>query len=157
MAKGLIKYAILNAISEADATGYQLIKHIESITGHKPSTGTIYPMLKKMERDGWIAGQSGDDKTIYSITKRGKEELKHLESVKIDHMMKLHQNISLASETFEDHDTLMLLAHQDLMEILEPLFNEIWTAIHKGIGMEDLEKFVPGWIEQIKQLEGEKK
>ncbi|MBD3407073.1 MAG: PadR family transcriptional regulator, partial [Candidatus Lokiarchaeota archaeon] len=130
MAKGLIKYAILKAISTVDATGYQLIKHIESITGHKPSTGTIYPMLKRMESDRWIVGRSDKNKTIYSITKRGKDELRDLEQVKIDQMMKLHQNISLASETFEGHDTLMLLAHQDLMELLGPLFNEIWTSIH---------------------------
>ena len=65
MAKGLLKYFMLKLISERKHTGYELIKEIEKHSGNKPSTGTVYPLLKSMQSEGWIKGIDRDDKTYY--------------------------------------------------------------------------------------------
>ena len=61
MAKGYLKFMMLKIISDGDATGYQIIKRVEGSVGSKPSTGSVYPLLKTMERDGWIEGVPSED------------------------------------------------------------------------------------------------
>ena len=56
MATGLLKMLMLHIIKGGEVSGYDLIKKVEAITGEKPSTGSIYPSLKKMEREGWVLG-----------------------------------------------------------------------------------------------------
>ncbi len=56
MLKGLLKMSMLKIISENKTTGYEIIKKVTDLTGEKPSTGSIYPLLKSMETKGWITG-----------------------------------------------------------------------------------------------------
>jgi len=153
MAKGLIKYVMLKAISEGESTGYQLIKRLETITDHKPSTGTIYPMLKKMEKDGWIKGRTEGDKTFYKIIKRGKEQLKELDMLKMDHMMKIHQSISLARETFRDSGPLMVMVHDEAMRVLAPLLTEVGILLQRGKEPKRIEKIITNAVKEMKKLE----
>ncbi len=47
--------------------------------GYKISPGTLYPMLRAMEKDGWIAGKDAADGTrrrLYKITPAGRRALK---------------------------------------------------------------------------------
>ena len=72
MLKGLLKMSMLKIISENKATGYEIIKKVNELTGEKPSTGSIYPLLKSMENKGWITGTTANGKTTYEITTSGK-------------------------------------------------------------------------------------
>ena len=152
MAKGFLKFLMLRMISEGDATGYQLIKHIESVTGSAPSTGSVYPMLKSMEVEGWIEGRKEDSKTIYSITDTGRERLQELEEEKVGHMMRLHQSISLANVTFEDIGPLMLMAHMDILTLLEPVLLETGTLLEMGVEEETIGEVVEVMTEMLMSL-----
>ncbi len=152
MAKGFLKFLMLRMISEGDATGYQLIRHIEGVTGSAPSTGSVYPMLKSMEEEGWIDGRKDEGKTIYSITDTGRERLQELEEEKMEHMMRLHQSISLANVTFEDTGPLMLMAHMDVLTVLEPVLLETGALLEKGVDEDAIGEIVEVATEMLRSL-----
>lgn len=54
-------------------TGSRVAKELEKRRGSKPSPGTIYPALKELKKQGLI---NSDSKKVYSLTKKGNEELK---------------------------------------------------------------------------------
>jgi formylmethanofuran dehydrogenase subunit E len=154
MAKGFLKYMMLKAISENEATGYQLIKKVASVTGHKPSTGSIYPLLKSMEKDGWISGKSRDDKTIYKITKLGREKIKEFDEIKMDQIFKIHESIIMANETFSDTGHLAVISHTEMMEVLEPIIIETGRLLQNGVPPEKIIKIIKKTAKELKVING---
>lgn len=76
-------YAILGMLSHEDLTGYDIKKRIDNSIRFfwDAGFGQIYPNLKILEKDGLVtkrieAGENRPNRIIYSITERGREELK---------------------------------------------------------------------------------
>jgi DNA-binding PadR family transcriptional regulator len=152
MAKGLLKYFMLKLISERKHSGYELIKEIEEHSGSKPSTGTVYPLLKSMQSEGWIKGIDQDDKTYYEITKSGKEKLNEYDTIKKDYITKMLESVSIINETFHQEGHLMYI---EQMELLHPLIDEIIQSQNDGIEQERIDKIILHAIEQFKQMRNE--
>lgn len=75
---GLLPIFILKLISErGEMYGYEIINEIQKKTGcWKPSPGTIYPLLERMEKKGLIKKcGNGKKKIKYKITKKGKAKI----------------------------------------------------------------------------------
>ena len=140
---------MLKIISEGDVTGYQIIKRVEETVGSKPSTGSVYPLLKTMERDGWTEGSTEDGKTIYRVTAAGKAQLEAHQDHKMDHIMKLHQAIMLANETFEGSGQLVFM---EQMELLHPLMEEMMDAKHRGVTDEEVGQVLDRARNEISKL-----
>ena len=70
--KGFLSFLILWLISKKSMTGTEIALELEKRKGHKPSPGTIYPVLKNLKDRGLL---SVDKKKRYSLTKNGKKEL----------------------------------------------------------------------------------
>lgn len=80
--KGLLPIYTLYILSIAPTNGNDISHQIGKRTKSYwiPSTGGIYPLLKKMEKEGYIEGQWEEGKKsqkIYSITEEGKVELEN--------------------------------------------------------------------------------
>ena len=142
MAKGFLKFVMLRIISEEDATGYQIIKKVADKTGHKPSTGSIYPLLKGMEKDGWILGEKSDDKTYYKITELGKKKITEMPDIKTDYIQKIHDSITLAHEAFEDTGSLNYLVHDEIINILMPLLIDVGKLLEEGVEQDKIIKII---------------
>lgn len=80
--KGLLPIYLLYILSLGPTNGNDIAKQIGKRTKGLwiPSTGGIYPLLKKLEKDGFIIGSWDDpDKKfqkIYTLTDKGFEEFK---------------------------------------------------------------------------------
>jgi formylmethanofuran dehydrogenase subunit E len=109
MATGILKMMMLHVMTEGEASGYDIMKAVESLTGKKPSTGSIYPLLKKMEREGWISGRTEDAKTFYSLTEVGREHVAQIKEAKCGFINNIYQSIALANETFDDAELQALM------------------------------------------------
>ena len=62
---------------KGEVYGYEILnlsKHLGS--GVKISASSVYPMLHKMERDGYIKGSWKGQKKVYTITSKGKKMAK---------------------------------------------------------------------------------
>ncbi len=70
--KGFLSYLVLWILSKKSMNGAEIAKELEKRRGSKPSPGTIYPVLKELNKDGLI---TADKNKVYSLTKKGREEL----------------------------------------------------------------------------------
>jgi len=74
MNRGFLQILVL-ALLEKDMYGYSMVKHIEGL-GYKVEENTLYPLLRRLEKNGWIASKwdLGDDRPrkFYAITAEGR-------------------------------------------------------------------------------------
>lgn len=70
--KGFLSFLILWLISKKSMTGTEIAIELEKRKGHRPSPGTIYPVLKDLKDKGLL---NVDEDKRYSLTKEGKKEL----------------------------------------------------------------------------------
>jgi len=152
MAKGLLKYFMLKLIFEKKSSGYELIKKIEEHSGNKPSTGTVYPLLKTMQKEGWINGSQKDEKTYYEITKLGKEKIEEYDTIKKEYITKMHESVSIANETFHEHGHLM---YGEQMQMIHPLVEEIIRLEESGISKEKINSILKSTLKQLQELKRE--
>lgn len=81
--KGYIRVATLIVLSKKPFHGYEIMKEIKERTGgfYRPTPGGVYPILRSLEKAGYIKGKWGTQRNrrikIYDITERGKSILKH--------------------------------------------------------------------------------
>jgi len=79
--KGAAELAVLSILDRAPMSGIQLLDHVKTYSEIGLSDGTLYPLLKRLERDGRIKGawqlpESGGRPTkTYTILKDGKVAL----------------------------------------------------------------------------------
>jgi len=74
---------ILSLLAEGESYGYALIQEVKRLSGEKIewTDGMRYPVLHRMEREGWIASRWGEAETgrkrkYYSLKKEGRKALK---------------------------------------------------------------------------------
>lgn len=164
MATGILKMLMLHIMKDDEASGYDIMKKVEAITGNKPSTGSIYPLLKKMEQDGWISGRDENDKTYYILTEVGKKHLLLIKEAKLDFIKKLYNSIALASETFDDSDVLELMKdmhalhrgirvpRKEQMELLSPLIHQVSELLETDIDREKIRSVILGAVDELKKI-----
>ncbi len=73
---------ILTILSRGESYGYALIQEVKRLSGDKIewTDGMLYPVLHRMEREGWIvsrwgAADNGRKRKYYSLKKDGKKAL----------------------------------------------------------------------------------
>ena len=73
---------ILSLLSEGESYGYALIQEVKRRSGHKIewTDGMLYPVLHRMEREGWIESrwgkaENGRKRKYYFLRKDGKKAL----------------------------------------------------------------------------------
>jgi DNA-binding PadR family transcriptional regulator len=68
---------ILRLLSLEPMWGYKIKKQIEATTGVKLRHGALYPLLNKLERQGFLKSQKqkqdGRTRKVYTITEKGKQ------------------------------------------------------------------------------------
>ena len=74
---------ILSFLSGGESYGYALIQEVKRLSGDKIewTDGMLYPVLHRMEREGWMASrwgeaENGRKRKYYSLKKDGKKALK---------------------------------------------------------------------------------
>lgn len=129
-------------------SGYDIIKKCEEILGYKPSAGSIYPLLKTMEKHGLIRSREEKRRKVYFISTKGKEFIEGLFKIKEEFYRKLQSHIIATAEIFDDKE-LKCFGKSIFEEY--PLLRKIIFAIKK-MDKEKAEKI----LEKIyKEIEAE--
>ncbi|MDH4272470.1 MAG: helix-turn-helix transcriptional regulator [Candidatus Aminicenantes bacterium] len=76
------KPVILSILASGEKYGYLIIQHVTEISGGSLewSEGMLYPVLHRMEKDGfilsqWRSSENGRKRKYYCLTDLGREEL----------------------------------------------------------------------------------
>ena len=84
--KGSTELLVLSLLRGGAMHGYEIIKEIKARSdGHlKVGEGSLYPLLHRLERDGFVAaewgGLPGRDRRYYRLTPRGEAALAERQS-----------------------------------------------------------------------------
>lgn len=78
--KGVLDLCVLARLSDREAYGYELAKALEAAGLGEIKGGTLYPLLNRLERDGfvttaWESNDQGPDRKYYRVTPRGRSAL----------------------------------------------------------------------------------
>ncbi len=97
MTMAMIKMMVLKELNDHEQSGYDLMKNIGS-SGNKPSPGYIYPLLRDLEKRGFISHVEEERRKVYHISKEGKKFL--------DNLKKTHEHaMNLMIKNFEPIST----------------------------------------------------
>lgn len=99
MLKGILEGCLLAVISEEEVYGYEMTKKLENYGFNMVSEGSIYPILMRMKKEELVItttkeSESGPKRKYYSITDKGREELKkfistwHMVSISVNKILK---------------------------------------------------------------------
>ena len=78
--KGVLRMLVLRVLSDEETYGYELVTRLTSRGMAGISTGTVYPVLNRLERDGLldsrlVASTAGPARKYYSVTRLGEAAL----------------------------------------------------------------------------------
>lgn len=78
--KGMLELCILNAIKGTSLYGYDIVRKLRDIKGLMISEGTIYPILSRLKREGFVhttlkESSEGPARKYYELTKKGESIL----------------------------------------------------------------------------------
>jgi len=74
MNRGFLHILVLTLL-EKDMYGYSMVKHMETL-GYKVEENTLYPLLRRLEKNGWIASKwdltEDRPRKFYGLTPEGR-------------------------------------------------------------------------------------
>jgi DNA-binding PadR family transcriptional regulator len=84
--RGFLRLYILIQLSRESQTGYSIMQKIDERTegAWKPGAGTMYPLLKGLQREGLVRGEKGEGRgssKTYSLTTRGVREIEQIKGM----------------------------------------------------------------------------
>ena len=81
--KGMLELCILNAIRGTSLYGYDIVRKLRKIRGLVISEGTIYPILSRLKREGFVQttikeSTEGPPRKYYELTSKGEKILSQM-------------------------------------------------------------------------------
>ena len=78
--RGELEYCELALLAEEELYGFDLVRRLSESEGLVTSEGTIYPLLSRLRRVGWVdsswrESESGPPRRYYSVTRAGRHAL----------------------------------------------------------------------------------
>ena len=83
--KGMLEFCILHAIRGTSVYGFEIVRILRDIEGLVISEGTIYPILSRMKREGFVKttireSTEGPPRKYYELTAAGTKMLRRMNS-----------------------------------------------------------------------------
>lgn len=83
--RGLTEALTLESLRREPKHGYAVMKELEEVFGESPNRNRIYPLLSRLEEEGYVEGLEDPDssrgKTVYSLTEAGEARLAEYEAM----------------------------------------------------------------------------
>lgn len=78
--RGVLEYCVLSLLADEPVYGFDLVRRLGAVDGMVTSEGTIYPLLSRLRREGWVTttwaeSEAGPPRRYYSITPDGDQAL----------------------------------------------------------------------------------
>jgi PadR family transcriptional regulator PadR len=78
--RGVLEFCVLSLLREEARYGFDLVRRLGEVDAMVTSEGTIYPLLSRLRRDGWVEtswqeSESGPPRRYYAISPGGRHAL----------------------------------------------------------------------------------
>ncbi len=112
--RGMLPMYLLSLLMEKPHHGTEIMKAIEKMSHGtwKPSPGSVYPLLKKLEEDDlisgeWVSGRAAATR-IYSVTRKGRSTLPEIQKQLLAELCKtrdaLQQHITILEKVLSERE-----------------------------------------------------
>ena len=104
---GALPWYLLSLLREGPLHGIQMIHAMEEMSGGtwKPSPGSVYPVLKRLDKDGLITGKlertRAAPKRVYRLTAKGRSALPKMQERLLCELRAAREMIDLHIEGLE--------------------------------------------------------
>ncbi|MBD3171641.1 hypothetical protein GF326_04155 [Candidatus Bathyarchaeota archaeon] len=114
--KGFLRHITIRLLKHSPMSGSEIMDQIFEYTDYKPSPGSIYPLLAKLQELGLVEQSPDEDPTLkrYKLTEAGLQELKQMNH---DHHFRKRQktirkmywrlNLGLPKDLYEKFSALL--------------------------------------------------
>ncbi len=162
---GSLKFVVLKILSEGENSGYGIRKEIMKKVNWSPSYGALFPMLSKMEKLGLITSKKSGRRNIYNITKKGRDILVNMDSIKSKIKKRILKNIETFGFLWDmDVKTIQMMLSGEANFVVSPYVKELQKVVMKAIigkhdkkTMKRVEKIIKSSTKEIKEaLKNEK-
>lgn len=80
--RGTLEFCVLALLEDGERYGIELVRRLGTETTLTTSEGTLYPLLSRLRRSGWVAttwqeSPTGPPRRYYHLTPRGNAALTH--------------------------------------------------------------------------------
>lgn len=149
--KGMLHHITLGILKLEPRSGTELMDAIEYYTDWRPSPGSIYPLLSKLDEQGLIMPVESDDPALkkYALTPTGIKAIEKHRKIGPDFRSRYHSIQKMYLKLFRG-------MHEDLFEAYSRLFNAI-ERIHPLIknnpeASSKIQEFLQETAEKIKEI-----
>jgi DNA-binding PadR family transcriptional regulator len=102
---GLLAPLVVRQLKEGPQSGYSLVKGIQQSTGWKPSFGSIYPLLEKMQRNKLLTVKAQGRSKVYSLTAAGKAHYSEQEEKQSQAYEAIIEQLRILGSLGDEHAT----------------------------------------------------
>lgn len=151
-----MRFYILFMLTRRNESGYSIMTAIEEKTegAWRPGPGTIYPLLKDLEKEGLIeqaASGKGDSSIVYSITQSGRASAEEVQRVMLSAGRREHVMMRLFADILPPEDTvsLFLRRQRDMFDIFKQVSAKV-PPLQRQAVMAELEAILGSniaWLE----------
>jgi PadR family transcriptional regulator PadR len=80
--RGTLEFCVLAFLADGERYGVELVRRLGAETALATSEGTLYPLLSRLRRSGWVAttwqeSPTGPPRRYYALTPDGRAALAH--------------------------------------------------------------------------------
>ena len=137
MLRGFLRIVVLKALAESPKSGYSLMKHIEEKVGVKPSSGSIYPLLTKLKKEGLVEVKGVGRKKEYKITITGKHNLHQIEEKRTECLTNFLEGMKMIQALTGENMTFPMAMVENMKKGVFP-FKEVnpeWDNVRNDLFM----------------------
>jgi PadR family transcriptional regulator PadR len=78
--RGVLEFCVLSLLRGEPRYGFDLVRQLGEVEAMVTSEGTIYPLLSRLRRDGWVTtswqeSESGPPRRYYALSEDGRRAL----------------------------------------------------------------------------------
>jgi DNA-binding PadR family transcriptional regulator len=148
---GMLRNIVLNIIKKGSKSGSELIEEIEYYTDWKPSPGSMYPLLSKLEEQGLIEALESDDPYLkrYGVTLEGLKTIDELRK-RSNHFRARFQSIQkIYWKLFEEMNEDLFKAQVRLFTAIEKIHYLLKDNLDASSEVHELLRVTAEKIEEI--------
>ena len=134
---GRLRLYLLKLLDESPRHGYEVIRLLQDrfMGVYAPSPGTIYPRLARLEEDGLVTHEEVNGRKVYSITDKGREEIRSRLGDLADLEDELSESLrDVAREISEDVRDTVKSIREEIASAARELRNEGSSGKPTGAG-----------------------
>lgn len=151
---GLLMHYILHKLASKPAYGYELLTDIQHKTQYKwrPSTGSLYPLLKKMIDKGFIETKeekvSGKIRKLYTITPKGLQQLRNAKKLFLNASERLAACRSLLIDILDAEEIPKFVVESTKLH--SNILRSVIEESKRKLGPETTEKILEGYTKYLR-------